>query len=279
MTVVLDNTYVTPPPLVLPPTFVTEDEFDFLEGFTPPPGYIWTPDTGMISIEDMQDLWRLDMYDSGNWLSAFNSALLSGQAKGIEDLQSAEKADAYLADGKTNSVGLAMELGQEKTAQMLGIDDVTELSGGILTPMAALAHFLNGNGAPMWTDINNIGLDIELSELPALSNAMQSASEGVTAISLDKVPYNTENDSYLTASWLGNITLKVEGNIVKTGDAVAFDGVVRAYNDIYDANPASFRSDLAENATTVLRAIEALSPAQPYEIQIVGEIPLHLDAQ
>lgn len=279
MAIELPSSHVTAPPLVLAPTFVTtDDDFDFLASFTPPDGYIWTPETGMISIEDMQWLWRLDMYESGNWHSAFNSALITSQDMGIKDLQAAEKADAYIADGKTSSIGQAMELVRDKTAEVLGIDDVTELSGGVLSPLAALAHFLNGNGAPMWTDINNIGLDIQLSELPALSNAMQAASEGVTAVSFDKVPYNTESDSYLTAAWLGNITLKVEGSIIKSGDSVVFDGVARAYNDVYDANPASFRSDLAENATTVLRAIEALSPAQPYEIQIVGEVPLHLDA-
>lgn len=132
-------------------------------------------------------------------------------------------------------------------------------------------HFLYGNGAAAETNINSLGLNLSRTSIPMLENALAAAPVGRTVIALDKVPYNTSSDSWMTASWLGNITLKIEGTIIKQDNGkLFFQGGARAYNDIYDANPSTFRSSVGENATSVLAAVEKYLNAKPYEIAIQG---------
>ncbi|MBV6825827.1 lipid II-degrading bacteriocin [Pseudomonas sp. PD9R] len=147
----------------------------------------------------------------------------------------------------------------------------TRFSGGVLTPVAALGHFLLGKGVSAETDINSLGLNLSSTPIPMLQAALATAPVGRTSILLNKVPYNTSSDSWMTASWLGNITLKIEGAVIKQENgSLVFSGGARAYNDIYDANPSTFRSAVGENATSVLSAVEKHLNATPYEIAIKG---------
>jgi hypothetical protein len=151
------------------------------------------------------------------------------------------------------------------------VPESTGLSGGVITPIAALGHFLYGNGASAEANINSLGLNLSRTPIPMLEAAFAAAPIGRTVITLDKVPYNTSSDSWMTASWLGNITLKIEGAMIKQENGrMNFNGGARAYNDIYDANPSTFRSAVGENATSVLAAIEKYLNAAPYEISLKG---------
>lgn len=152
-----------------------------------------------------------------------------------------------------------------------------EFSGGVLTPVAALGHFMYGKGAEASTNINSIGLKLNATPIPALESAINNAPVGSTAVSLDKVPYNTANDSWMTGLWLGNITLKIEGSITKSVDGrVTFQGVAKAYHDTYDANPGTWRSAFGESATEVLSKIQEYLKAQPYSIAIKGSYPIQI---
>ncbi|RAI67470.1 hypothetical protein DOZ80_19325 [Pseudomonas fluorescens] len=147
----------------------------------------------------------------------------------------------------------------------------TGFSGGVLTPVAALGHFLLGKGRAAETNINSLGLNLSSTKIPMLEAALAAAPIGRTVITLDKVPYDTSSDSWMTSSWLGNITLKIEGAITRQDNGrLTFSGEARAYNDIYDANPSTFRSAVGENATSVLAVIEKYLNATPYEIAIKG---------
>lgn len=153
----------------------------------------------------------------------------------------------------------------------------TEFSGSVLTPVAALGHFMYGEGSTAKTSINSLGLNLNAQSISALDNALASATVGSSRVSLDKVPYNTANDSWMTGLWLGNITLKVEGTITKFADGrVNFDGEARAYNDTYDANPGSWRSAFGESATAILGKIQQELNAKPYSIEIQGSYPISI---
>lgn len=225
-------------------------------------------------MEQFADEWfRIDRFKAGDWKSALSSSLQWGKDEALLDFEKAAMADAYVAK-KIASVEDAMTLSQRAPADILRTFD-NELSGSVYSPIAALFHFIKGTGTPMWTNINNLNLHFELEEFQPVANAMRDASQGLSSFSIEKHGYNTGNDSLITVGYLGNITLKVEGSISKSGEAAAFNGVVRAWNDTYDANSGNYRTESAEFSTRVLRQIQEMSPAQPFEIRIVGEVPVH----
>lgn len=145
-----------------------------------------------------------------------------------------------------------------------------ELNGDASSPFQALAHYMFGDGSALSVDINNIGLDIDVSKIPAINNLINSDFMGSAQISED-FTRNTAQDSLMTASYLGNISLKTEG--VFTSDGLGnwrYDGVVRAYDDFYDANPSTHRDFFGESSTAILDSMKGT----PYPISIPGELPI-----
>ncbi|MHC8353389.1 lipid II-degrading bacteriocin [Pseudomonas sp. RT4P38] len=123
-----------------------------------------------------------------------------------------------------------------------------------------------------------ISPDLEVFFRVSLESAFAVAPLGRTAIALDKVPYDTASNSWVTGVWLGNITLKIEGTITKHENGrLSFNGGARAYNDIYDANTGTWRTAIGENATSVLAAVEKYLNAKPYEIAIQGTNVIAID--
>ncbi|MCT4498790.1 lipid II-degrading bacteriocin [Pseudomonas sivasensis] len=155
--------------------------------------------------------------------------------------------------------------------------EVKQISASELGPVSALGHFINGEGATVRMDITKLGLNPSTTKIPMLEQHFNDMSIGTTRVFLDKVPYNTFDDSFNTGSVLGNITLKIEGNATKyENGSVVFNGEARAYNDKYDANQGSFRNALPEAATTVLRAIQNGTGAKEFEIEISGSLPIDI---
>lgn len=148
-------------------------------------------------------------------------------------------------------------------------DSVSEFSGGVVTPIAALAYYFLGNGETKSIKIENIGLKLKAFDIPPVMNVINSGKVGVFNISENFVR-DTSKDGIIPAAYLGNITLKTEGvlSIQKNG-WWDYKGVVRAYNDTYDANPSSHRGPFAEASTTILRGIHG----KEYIISIPGELP------
>lgn len=187
-------------------------------------------------------------------------------------------ADTYLSHNPGSTLAQALwHVGSKDPLSPPEASQPVEFSGSSLTPVAALGHFMYGKGTEASTNINSLGLKLNSASIPMLDNAISSAPEGSTVVSLDKVPYNTANDSWMTGLWLGNITLKIEGTITKSADgSVTFHGEARAYHDTYDANPGSWRSAFGESATDVLSKIQEYLKAQPYPIAIKGSYPIEI---
>lgn len=156
-------------------------------------------------------------------------------------------------------------------------NEIQQISATELGPVSALGHFINGKGATVRMDITKLGLNPSVTKIPMLEQQFSALTVGTTRVVLDKVPYNTFDDSFNTGSVLGNITLKIEGNATKyENGSVVFNGEARAYNDKYDANQGSFRNALPEAATTVLRAIQNGTGAKEFEIEIRGSLPIDI---
>ncbi|HGM5492918.1 TPA: lipid II-degrading bacteriocin [Serratia fonticola] len=148
-------------------------------------------------------------------------------------------------------------------------DAVKEFTGGVVSPVAALAYYVLGNGEERMIKIENIGLKLKVSDIPPVMSVINSGQVGVFKIS-SNFTRDTSKDGMIPAAYLGNITLKTEGvlSIQKNG-TWNYNGVIRAYNDTFDANPSSHRGALGESATTILRALNG----KPYTISIPGELP------
>lgn len=146
--------------------------------------------------------------------------------------------------------------------------NIKQMSGNVTTPFMALANYLWGNGEERSVPLDKIGLKLQPSKLPPVMNVVNSGVTGLYNID-GKFPYATGQDSLMTSSYLGNITLHTTGILtINSNGSWSYDGTVRAYNDIYDANPSNHRGVIGEAATTILRYLDGT----PYQISMPGEI-------
>lgn len=82
----------------------------------------------------------------------------------------------------------------------------------------------------------------------------------------DDVAFETTRSDYPT---LGDITLKVEGKLSRTGDEFRFSGTIKAFDDPYDFN--SDWSRPARNIITVGARVDH-GPGTAYDIQFEGAV-------
>ncbi|MGF6690433.1 hypothetical protein M2318_000477 [Metapseudomonas resinovorans] len=146
-------------------------------------------------------------------------------------------------------------------------------SGGPLTPMHALAHSFYGKGAPAKFPIENIGLRVNLKETKEFMNAISNSRvPGIYAVDV-RFAHDTAKDSVAAGLALGNITLRVAGNFTRLSNGGwHFSGVIRAFDDIYDANKSTHRPWIGGRATELLSKIKG----QDYSISIPGEVSVSI---
>lgn len=227
---------------------------------------------------------RSKFYLEGNWQGMINALLeqqsanpqLAGALK--EDLIAAHHADQYMCINPNATPADVWLQGLNKASVRGEPINVTEgeLSGGIFSPMKALAHALSGEGTPLRVSIANIGIQPTPSKLPGLKAMIDNARIGSSPIYIEKIPYNTAIDSAIRGAYLGNITLKITGVVHKHDNQhFTFTGEARAYHDTYDANASTHRSWLVESATSALNMIMQSEQSKSYEISISGALPLN----
>lgn len=153
-----------------------------------------------------------------------------------------------------------------------------ELSGGTFSPVKAFAHYLWGDGESLSVNINNIDLNLKVDDIPSLTDAIASNAEaGSYRFSEQAFVYDTFGSSRVTGTYLGKITLKVEGSFIRHADASwAFTAVVSARPKKFDSI-AGNRAPVLEILTTAGR----MFAGHAYEIEITGEhhISLYGEAQ
>lgn len=210
----------------------------------------------------IKDLWKITEAD--NYL--LNKGTFVTHAYFKNKLVNFSLADAFATQqNASNQEALTRaSVGNSTVYELI----TPELSGGTFTPIKAFSHYLWGNGQKLSVNINNIGLNIRTSNIPLLASSISSTREsGTYFLSDPKVPYNTFDDSVITGAYLGRITLKIEGNFTRNENSSwVFDGIVKAYTDIFDFDPSN-RAPVLESLTTAGR----LFSGKVYEIDIFGE--------
>ncbi|KLF15318.1 MULTISPECIES: lipid II-degrading bacteriocin [Klebsiella] len=145
---------------------------------------------------------------------------------------------------------------------------VEKFSGSVNTPIVAFGHYLWGEGKPRSVDLSTVGLKVQANQIDPVMIAVKSYGAGTYQIN-GNFNRNTFDDGVIPGLYLGNITLKTEGTLkIEKNGSWNYNGVIRAFNDTYDANPSNHRSQAAEDLTTLLR----ITQGTPYEIRIPGEI-------
>lgn len=210
-----------------------------------------------------------------NWQPAFQEILRNESGAMHDTLRILSLVDMRLVDGgeigavydhTAMVVGKAMILGAESPYTMAN----RVLSGSPLTPIHAYAHTLYGRGQPLTYPLESIGLKVTMNDVKGFEQAVLSAGVGTTPVDI-RFTRDTLQDGVAQGLTLGTITMRAVGAIHKDASgAWIYDGVFRAFDDIYDANPSTHRDLTGEIATGVLDSIMG----QSYSIKMPGEIPV-----
>lgn len=272
---------VTPPPINVSAA---------APGYAPvsPSSQLPAPAPGLVVRAQLEQ--RLQQYAEGYWremlvkLMREQSAYMEGgevkllnPAVGMDFLV-VSHADQYMCLNPEVSMQHALFHALRNLQPYAKVSDVTELSAGPLTAVAALSHFLFGKGEAVATDINRLSINLATKNIPALEQAFSSALVGSSPICVGMFSYDMAQDSWLTGAWLGSIPLRLEGMLHKRKDnSFTFSGGVRAYDNTYDANRSTHRELIGEEAARVLVAIQSYLGAVPYTIAIKGEMPIVIE--
>ncbi|MGW9796995.1 lipid II-degrading bacteriocin [Serratia sp. 121840015-1] len=144
----------------------------------------------------------------------------------------------------------------------------SQLTGDVTTPITAWAHYLWGNGRERFVNMQDVGFRIQPNQIDPVMKIVNSGAVGTFNIS-ERFNRDTMLDGIIPAAYLGNVTLKTEGTLtIETSGAWNYNGVVRGYNDTYDANPSNYRGPIAEASTVVLNKMKGTE----YQIALPGEI-------
>lgn len=144
----------------------------------------------------------------------------------------------------------------------------TQLTGDMTTPITAWAHYLWGNGQERFVNMQDVGFRIQLNQIDPVMKIVNSGAVGTFNVS-ERFNRDTMLDGVIPAAYLGNVTLKTEGTLtIETSGAWKYNGVIRGFNDIYDANPSNYRGPIAEASTVVLSKMKGTE----YQISLPGEI-------
>lgn len=151
------------------------------------------------------------------------------------------------------------------------------VSGGIASPFVAMSHYLFGKGETLTVALPALGItvkpqDVTLNGVNLLDAFIYDSSfVGTKPILVDKFAYDTAQSSFISGTYIGNMSLKLQGNFTRYSDGNwQLTGVLRAYDDTFDFNPSDHRSPVRE----ALTYIGANFDGTPFQITFPGEIPV-----
>lgn len=159
----------------------------------------------------------------------------------------------------------------------------TQFSGASTMPMAALYHYLRGNGAPRELSILDLRLmHFSAADIPPVQNKTDNPSipNGTTVFIDEQYSRNTKNDSPISRWTVGNITLRVAGELtIHVDGSYHFQGELRSFADVYDGGVHTDARDDVDNwLTSLLNVLETVG-GTPYDIGITGALPVSFDGQ
>lgn len=147
-----------------------------------------------------------------------------------------------------------------------------KLTNRAFAPLRALEHYRDGSGKPLSISLDSLNLTKSLATLTPVASALKNKAPGEYRIAAD-FSYNFQGRDNTIWLLLGRITLRTEGQLrIDSSNSWTYKGVVRAYNDVFDANPDASRGPLGEALTHILSGMEG----KPFQIEIRGEVPVFL---
>ena len=130
-------------------------------------------------------------------------------------------------------------------------------------------HYLGGSGSPMdmqFSEINTSSL--RPSQFPKVQSELGKGCQEKSVQIDDRKPFTTSGDAFFT---VGNITLPLQGTLnVQCDCSWRFQGVLKAFDDLYDFNPSTHRGWWGELTTTV----GSMFPGKEFDIRIQGGKPV-----
>ncbi|PWC17140.1 ferredoxin [Brenneria roseae subsp. roseae] len=143
-----------------------------------------------------------------------------------------------------------------------------ELVKGLLAPVDAFRHYVFGDGTDRSININDVGFNISVTEIPEIMDIINGG--GIGSFEIDsKFPRNTMNDSFFIAAYLGHINMTTYGTLNVSADGSwNYNGTINTSGDTYNANASTHRDALGEWSTTILRELGGT----PYKIHIPGDL-------
>jgi len=262
--------------IVLPPIVVTATE----PGYPANPGGLPFPAPNPAVVFQGQMLERFAYYRQGLWremlIKIANEQVTWGMTGGpapgiVHDLQSVPFADSYLYFNPGLTSGHGLNYAQQYFHSG-GVTSSPGLSGGDLTPVAAVGHFLYGKGTPTETSINLFGLNSPGISSAVFNDVLATAPIGTSPISIGSIPFTPDVTSWQLATWIDNLSLTLQGTLNKSPDgSYQFTGSVSAANHTYDSMPAGFKAAIGEAAANTLQSVLDAHGAMPFEVVIKGE--------
>lgn len=148
----------------------------------------------------------------------------------------------------------------------------TELTNGAMAPIAALYHYILGDGSAMSADLGKLSFNFNRDNLVPVNTILNSGQIGSFQID-SPIGYDFRQSSWWEWSYLGRVSLRLNGTLkVDSAGQWSFQGTVTGTKDIYDANPDASRGIIGELLTDVLRSLNG----QVFDINFKGEHQIYI---
>lgn len=250
-------------PTGMPYTFTFSDMGNFTSA-----GSAWT---NPAAAEALQMLFQIDSMEDGSFTKSLLWQWLHFNSKGRQSIPIIMERFARMETVRANnpwSTYFQISTGNQWQSTQPG----TRFTSGAFSPLLGLWHYIHGNGEPASLDITTVGLTFNRDNMPPVDEAIKMYGPGDYNISSD-FGKSVAEDNIFVAALLGRISLKTEGQLrINESGSWSYNGVVRAYNDTYDANFDPSRGEIAQASTTVLSWFHGKS----YEIALPGQIEVNL---
>lgn len=137
-----------------------------------------------------------------------------------------------------------------------------------LNSASAWDHYRGGSGKALRISFDDVDTSsVQAIDFPQVHGLIGGDKNGVFPVD-DRNSFSTSGDE---AGYLGNITLRLQGNLSLSEGKYSFGGTLKSFDDRYDFNWSTHRSFLGE----ALTRFGATQKGVPYDIEIRGEKPLN----
>ncbi|MBU9848946.1 lipid II-degrading bacteriocin [Rahnella aceris] len=226
------------------------------------------------AVADAQHLqYQVLSMEDGSYTKNVFAGWLTASQKGRESIPTILKRFAQMETLRYGSPNSAYYTISKENYQ--NTTPGNQFTANAFSPFLGLWHYMYGEGAEMSLNITQVGLSFDRGNLTPVNAALNNYPAGDYSIS-GQFGKSIAGDNLYVAALLGRISILTEGQLrINESGTWTYVGVVRAYNDTYDANFDPSRGVIAQASTTVLGWFNGKS----YPIALPGEIKVNLSGK